>query len=90
MAASAARNLHVPLSEALYRRLRVEAERSHRPATELAREAIDRWLSEQQRAATHEAIAAYAAACAGTTDDLDPELESAAIELLREREPGVP
>lgn len=35
------KNLHVPLSEPLYRRLRAEAERERRPATEIAREAID-------------------------------------------------
>jgi hypothetical protein len=88
MSTSAARNLHVPLPEALYLRLRAEAERSHRPATELAREAIDRWLSDRQRAAVHEAIAAYAAECAGTTADLDPVLEAAAVEHLLEQAPS--
>jgi predicted DNA-binding protein len=88
MSASALRNLHVPLPETLYRRLRVEAERSHRPATELVREAIDRWLSDRQRAAVHEAIAAYASECAGTTADLDPMLEAAAVEQLLAQAPG--
>jgi predicted transcriptional regulator len=88
MTTSASRNLHVPLPESLYRRLRLEAERTRRPATELAREAIDRWLVERQRAAVHDAIAVYAAARAGTTDDLDPMLEAAAIEHLAEREPS--
>jgi predicted transcriptional regulator len=85
--ASASRNLRVPLPEALHRRLRIEAERSHRPATELAREAIDHWLSDRRRVAVHEAISAYAAAHAGTTADLDPTLEAAAIEQLVEQEP---
>ena len=88
MSASVSRNLHVPLPEALHRRLRVEAERSHRPATELAREAIDRWLSDRQRAAVHEAISAYAAQHAGTPADLDPTLEAAAVEHLVEQAPG--
>jgi predicted transcriptional regulator len=88
MTTSASRNLHVPLPESLDRRLRLEAERSRRPATELAREAIDRWLVERQRVAVHDGIAVYAAARAGTTDDLDPMLEAAAIEHLAEREPS--
>jgi predicted transcriptional regulator len=87
MSAAVSRNLHVPLPAALHRRLRIEAERSHRPATELAREAIDHWLSERQRAAVHEAISAYAAEHAGTTADLDPTLEAATVEHLLEQPP---
>jgi hypothetical protein len=76
------KNLHVPLPEPLYRRLRTEAERAQRPATDLAREAIDRWLSEQQRQLLHDAIQTYARDMAGTRDDLDGEMESSAIECL--------
>ena len=76
------KNLHVPLPEPLYRRLRSEAERARRPATELAREAIDRWLAEQQRRDLHEAIQTYAREMAGTRDDLDKGMEAAAIERL--------
>ena len=85
MAASALRNLHVPLPEPLYRRLRTEAERFRRPATELAREAIDHWLTQGRKAAIHEAIASYAAACAGSHADLDPALEEAAVEHLLDK-----
>lgn len=88
MSASALRNLHVPLPEGLYRRLRVEAERTHRPATELAREAIDSWLGQRRKATLHEAMAAYAVACAGTTADLDPVLEATAAEHLIDAEDG--
>jgi predicted DNA-binding protein len=76
------RNLHVPLPEPLHRRLRAEAERVGRPATELAREAIDRWLDEQQRLLVREAIREYASHVAGSGDDLDDELEAAAVERL--------
>jgi predicted transcriptional regulator len=76
------RNLHVPLAEALYRRLREEAERSRRPATDLAREAIAAWLAEQERLLTHQSIAAYAQETAGSADDLDTELEAAGVEHL--------
>jgi len=74
--------MHVPLPEATYRRLRDEAERSSRPATVLAREAIDRWLAEAECAAVHEAIAEYARAVAGGPDDLDVGLEAAGVEHL--------
>lgn len=78
----AVRNLHVPLPEPIYERLRGEATRTGRPATQLAREAIERWLAEARRKATHDAIATYAAAHAGTSEDLDPALEAAAVEHL--------
>jgi len=77
------RNFHVPLPDPLYRRLRDAAKRTSQPATTLARYAIDHWLRQQQRSMVREAIATYAAAVAGTRDDLDEALESAALELWR-------
>ena len=89
MANAARRNLHVPLQEDLYRRLREESKRSMRPATELAREALEAWLRERRKAAIHAEIAAYAAECAGSLADLDPVLEAAGLESLAlPRKPG--
>ncbi len=82
MTKHATHNLHVLLPDAIYRRLSIEAQRSNRTATELAREAIDRWLTEQQRLLVHEAIAEYAWDTAGSTVDLDEPLEAAGIESL--------
>lgn len=79
------RNLHVPLPEPLHERLRAEAARSGRPATTLAREAIEAWIEENQRRAVHEAIAAYAGEMAGSPADLDEDLERAGIEHLVSR-----
>jgi hypothetical protein len=76
------KNFHVPLPEQTYSALRAEAERVQVPATTLAREAIDAWLRDQLRKARHAAIAAYAAESAGTTLDLDHDLESAGIQHL--------
>lgn len=76
------RNFHLPLPEATYTRLRAEAERTHVPATALAREAVDWWLRQQFKRKRHEAIAAYSAGMAGTPLDLDPDLESAGIDHL--------
>jgi len=62
--------------------LRTEAERSGRPATEIARDAIRLFLRIRRRQALHEEIAAYAQRVAGTPADLDPELEGSALEDL--------
>jgi predicted transcriptional regulator len=82
MSTKAMRNFHIPLSEDLYNKLKAEAKRSKQPATKLARQAIDLWLWQRQKAALHKAIAAYAAQCAGTESDLDETLETASIEHL--------
>jgi predicted transcriptional regulator len=76
------KNFHVPLPDQTYDHLRSVAERSKVPATVLAREAIDYWVRQQLRQARHDAISAYAAEMAGTSLDLDPELETAAVEHL--------
>lgn len=75
-------NFHVPLSEDTYARLRQEAARCGRPATTLARAAIQAWLRQRRKVARRQAIAAFAAECAGTPLDLDAELEAAAAEDL--------
>ncbi len=82
MAKTEMKNLHVPLPQPLYRRLRAEAKRARRPATVLAREAIDLWLAQQYRASLHEEISFYARKVAGTSDDLDADLEAASVEHL--------
>ncbi len=79
------RNFHIPLGEDLHRLLRIEAARTGRPATELARNAIESALRERQRFLLHESIAEYAAAVAGTEADLDPVLERVASEQLSGR-----
>jgi hypothetical protein len=76
------KNFHLPLPEQIYTQLRAHAERVRVPATTLAREAIESWLSDQARRARHDAIAAYAAEIAGTDLDLDQDLESAGVEHL--------
>ena len=76
------RNFHLPLPDEVYRNLREEAERSSRPATSLARQAIEVWLRRRQKIARHEAIAAFAAEHAGSPLDLDSELEAASVDHL--------
>lgn len=77
MPKAALRNLHVPLPGDLHQRLRDEATRSGRPATILAREAIEAWIHERERAQVSDRIAEYATEVAGTEADLDRALERA-------------
>ena len=76
------KNFHVPLPDETYDGLRLAAARSNVPATALAREAIDFWLRQEMRRARYDAIAAFAAAAAGTSVDLDEDLEAASIDHL--------
>lgn len=82
MTESAKHNFHLPMPARLYRDLRTEAERRGIPATVLARRVLEDWLEERRRLAVAEAISAYAAQVAGTRDDLDPELEAAAVAAM--------
>ena len=82
MTTATSRNLHVPLSESLYKLLRTEADQEKKPATVLARQAIENWLQRRQRVKVHQAVASYASKFAGTESDLDPALESASLEHL--------
>jgi len=77
------RNFHLPLPDDVYQALRDEAAAVKQPATVIARRAIETWLHERKRAAVREAIAAYAAEHAGTSADLDTELEAAGLQMLR-------
>lgn len=76
------RNFHVPLPEDLYLALQAEAEQAQRPAIALAREAIASWVERRRQTRIDQDILAYAAAVAGTADDLDQAIEGASLEVL--------
>jgi hypothetical protein len=80
-------NFHLPLPPDLHEMLHDEARRSGQPATTLAREALQSWLTQRRRQRLHEEIAAWAAEHAGTALDLDRDLEHAGLEAL-ETEPS--
>jgi predicted DNA-binding protein len=88
MKAATIHNFHIPLPEQLYSRLRAVAKRQRRPATQMAKQAVEYWLEEQEKLALHEEIASYAAAAAGSLDDLDLQLEAASLEHLGNMEHG--
>lgn len=76
------RNFHLPLPDEVYSDLRAEAERTSKPATALAREAIELWLRHRRKVARYEAISAFAAEYAGSLWDLDADLEIASTDHL--------
>ena len=75
------------MPERVYEALQHEASLLRKPATVVAREAIETWLQERKRAVVREAIAAYAVQHAGSSVDHDPVLEGAALEVWRARKP---
>jgi predicted DNA-binding protein len=86
MKTATAHNFHVPLPAGVYSRLRLEAERQHKPATHLVKQVVEYWLEEQEKLTLHEEIASYAAEVAGTADDLDELLEATTLEHLSNSE----
>ena len=76
------RNFHLPLSAEIYQSLQTTAKRLRKPATQVVRQALEAWLKEQREAAIHEEIKAYARKSAGTANDLDEDLEKAAVAHL--------
>ncbi|HKV08777.1 MAG TPA: hypothetical protein VJ725_11600 [Thermoanaerobaculia bacterium] len=82
MASQTMYNFHLPIPSELHERLREEVEISGRPATSLAREALQDWLRTRKKQRLHEEIAAFAATNAGTDLDLDEDLEQAGLEAL--------
>ena len=77
------RKMNLPLPGPLHAALFREARRSGVPATRLAREILSRWLAERARAEEAEEIRCFAIEHAGSDLDLDAELESAGLEVLR-------
>jgi predicted DNA-binding protein len=69
------KNFHVPLSDEVYQELRAESERTGRPATALAREAVEFWLKHIRRQARAKALAEFVAEHGGGPHDLDPAME---------------
>lgn len=88
MTARATFNFHLPLPSDLHEMLREESEQSGQPATTVAREALRNWLLQQKKRRLHEEIASFAAAHAGTSLDLDEDLEQAGIDSIQAEEPS--
>ncbi len=80
------RTFHLPLPPPLHDELRAEAQAASRPATEIVREALERWLAQRRRERLAEEIRAYAEAVGGSVQDLDPALEEAGLATLRSAE----
>jgi len=81
---SATKNFHLPLPERFYDELRSAAREAGHPATRFAQELMRVGLDEWHRTRRRQQIADYARQVAGSTEDLDPELERAGIKALAE------
>ncbi len=84
MARDKKRNFHVPLPDDLYAELKAESDNQGLPATVVVREAIAEYVTLQKRKARDESIEEYAREAVGRGEDLDEELEQAAVEHLLE------
>jgi len=78
------RNFHLSLPPHLYEGLKSEARKRGRPATVIARQAIESWLRRSRASELRQEIAAYALSAGGSAADLDGALEGAGIESLLE------
>jgi predicted transcriptional regulator len=76
------RTFHLPLSDELHDALREEAAAERRPATDVVRDALSRWIQAQRRQRLADEIQRFAVAEAGTALDLDAELEAASVATL--------
>lgn len=79
---SATKNFHLPLPETLYDELRSAAREVGQPATRFAQELMQSGLEAWWRAHRRQQIAAYARLVAGSSEDLDRELERAGVDSL--------
>ena len=86
MKAATIHNFHIPLPEQLYTRLREVAKRQHRPATQMAKQAVEYWLEEQEKLVLHEEISNYAVNASESFEDLDYQLETVSMEHLDDME----
>ena len=77
------KNFRVPLSPETCDELREEASELGVPGTTIVREAVEGWLEERRSQRLRDEIAAYAEEAAGTSADLDSELERSAVAELK-------
>jgi len=74
--------MNLPLSPEMHRQIFEEAKDQGVPATRLVREVLHRWLSERARQKEADELREFAKRHAGTSIDLDPELEAEAAKGL--------
>ena len=76
--------MELPLDGELWGLLQDEAARSGQPTASLVSQVLAQWAHERQRLRVADEIAEFASAHAGSSWDLDHELEAAAMETLSE------
>jgi predicted DNA-binding protein len=84
---STKQNFHVPLSPEVYERLKLEAQHLQRPATEVARVAIENQLYFMERSRIELELQAFIDEVAGSEADFDTTIAMAGAEVIL-REPA--
>ena len=87
MTVATIKNFHLPMPATLYAGLREAATRAGTPATDLARQAIQAWLKEEQRRVQRDALSNFVEANAGSAWDLDPQWEAAGLDSISKLPP---
>jgi predicted DNA-binding protein len=83
-----AKNFHIPLPGPTYDELKDISSKIKKPATQIVRELIEYWLKERKKSQLHKEIMEFAQANAGTTLDLDKDLETIGLKHLFELDPS--
>lgn len=86
MSSKAVTKLELSLEEDVWNMLHDEAARSGLPTISLTCEVVTNWVRERHRQRVALKIAEFAAAHAGSDLDLDPVLETAALQAFGEDE----
>jgi hypothetical protein len=76
--------MELPVDGDVWQLLQDEAARSGQPTVSLVSQVLAQWAHERQRQRVADEIAEFAAAHAGSSLDLDHDLETAALEALSE------
>ena len=77
------KKMSLPLPNELHDAIFAECRGMGMPASRLVRQVLEDWLKERRRIRRREEIRKFALAAAGTSLDLDPDLESSAAEELK-------
>ena len=82
MSSGTVTRLELPLESDVWCLLQDEAARSGQPTVSLVSDVVANWARDRHRQRVAQEIAEFAAAHAGRELDLDPTLDSAALELF--------
>lgn len=78
------KSIHIPIEENVLRDLKTSAQEEQITVSQIVNEAIENWLKKKKREKIQNQIKEYASQMAGTSQDLDEELEYNSTKFLLE------